>query len=248
MKTYPVASLSGSPYATPIPLTNGLISCWEFDETSGTTAYDSHGSNDLTHGGSVQVNQTGKIGKAININTDVSTRTSASAFAGLTYCTVSAWTYFTGNLTVDRFYTLYAKQHTFYASPYWQFGCWIRGGAYDYYGLSVGNSITNSVETSSVSSVISNAWVHLIMDWDTVSGTMHIYINNVNDTIAGNNLTGTMGTAATPLKIGDDNDLHANILPWVGYIDQIAVWNRILSSDERAELYNSGSGLAYTSW
>jgi len=43
-------------------LTDDLVSYYKLDETSGTTAVDSFGSNDGTVNGAT-VNQTGKIGK-----------------------------------------------------------------------------------------------------------------------------------------------------------------------------------------
>src|SRR6056297_3914362 len=48
-------------------LKNNLISVWEFDETSGTTAFDSNGSNDGTINGAT-INQTGKIDKAFDFD------------------------------------------------------------------------------------------------------------------------------------------------------------------------------------
>ena len=51
----------------PLPgttLKNGLISCWEFDEASGSSINDSFSSNTLTAGGTYTSNQTGKVGTA----------------------------------------------------------------------------------------------------------------------------------------------------------------------------------------
>lgn len=49
------------------------------------------------------------------------------------------------------------------------------------------------------------------------------------------------GNAAEPLRVGERAD-GAN--DFNGDLDEISVWNRVLSDSERDELYNSGSGLA----
>jgi hypothetical protein len=33
--------------------------------------------------------------------------------------------------------------------------------------------------------------------------------------------------------------------PMQGWVDEVGIWNRMLTADERAALYNSGNGIAY---
>ena len=50
-----------------IDTTTGLISCWEFDETTGTTAYDELGNNNAIINGAIII-QTGLMNKAIEFD------------------------------------------------------------------------------------------------------------------------------------------------------------------------------------
>ena len=47
-------------------LISGLIHAWKFEETTGTTAFDSIGSANITHVNGVLLNQTGKVDKCVS--------------------------------------------------------------------------------------------------------------------------------------------------------------------------------------
>lgn len=47
-------------------LLEGLIHAWKFEETGGTTAFDSMGASDFTHVNGVLVNQPGKVDKCVS--------------------------------------------------------------------------------------------------------------------------------------------------------------------------------------
>jgi len=51
------------------------------------------------------------------------------------------------------------------------------------------------------------------------------------------------GNGSVPFNIGSHDDGAGT--EWNGLIDEVAIWDRQLTSDERTELYNSGSGLTY---
>ena len=49
------------------------------------------------------------------------------------------------------------------------------------------------------------------------------------------------GDVTAPVQLGDDSNGDY----WDGRIGPVAFWKRVLSSDERALLWNQGNGLAY---
>lgn len=228
-------------------LKQGLISCWELNETSGTTAYDSHGSNHLTNVVAT-VNQTGKIGAAYSFDGSSSqlNLANAASLAGLPSITVSAW----GRLAVldagGNYRTLVCKLHSSWAVPYYQFHFRVR-----YYNAEffVGNN--SAFSGTSYNNIINqaNVWYHFVGTYDGSNGAIRVYINNVvgtPNTLSGG---GNIGSANTPMAIGDDTtDYVSTFRNWQGLIDQVGIWNRVLNTSEIAALYNSGSGLAYLNW
>ena len=94
-----------------------------------------------------------------------------------------------------------------------------------------------------------NQWVHIVAVYDGTLGSGKIYINGVDSTVATLNVSpASLGSATSSLTIGDDVNAVASFKVWNGSIDQVAIWNRVLSPTEITELYNSGNGLAYIDW
>ena len=78
-----------------------------------------------------------------------------------------------------------------------------------------------------------NAWVHLAATFD--GSTFRFYTNGVLGAIG----TGTLGPAhATPLEIGKSGTCGYT---FAGLIDEVAFFNRALSSNEIAAIYQAGS-------
>lgn len=77
------------------------------------------------------------------------------------------------------------------------------------------------------------AWVFVVGTWDSSSGTATININNGT----ANSVTGApvMVQRTSPFTLGQGNK-------WDGSVDELGVWNRVLTSGEQATLYNSAAG------
>jgi len=227
-------------------LKNGLISCWEFEETTGTTANDSHGSNNLVRVGAT-VNQPGKTGRAYSFDgNDYLYKNPASMFSALAGVSVSAWVYPTLSTSSDYYTIIVSKLHSSWVNPYYQFQLMVRHGSYKRYEFVVGQSAANKLTVTGNNSYAANTWAFLVGTYD--GQTVRIYMNGAlkyTDSFAS---PGPTGGATSNLYIGDDADLFANFREWQGKIDQVGIWNRALTSDEVSQLYNSGNGLAYTGW
>ncbi len=80
-----------------------------------------------------------------------------------------------------------------------------------------------------------DVWQHVVMTIDS-SGFVIWYVNGIPQ--GNGTLPYTTGTG--PVKIGD---YWGGGSPFDGTIDELGVWNRVLSQEEVEELYNSGEGL-----
>jgi len=103
------------------------------------------------------------------------------------------------------------------------------------------------VDAGSISSLL--GWYSVIVTYDGSStpGGCSIYINNVSQAII--TVTNTLSTSiksGSPMLIGKQPDL-ATAWNFNGNLDELAVWNKELSSDEASEIYNSGAPASLTS-
>jgi alkaline phosphatase D len=98
-----------------------------------------------------------------------------------------------------------------------------------------------------------DGWRHVLVTWDSQlpagPGELKVYIDNV---LVGTQIDDALATsramATDGLIIGADQLIGpADSVPgrfFDGLIDEVAIWNRVLTADERAALYNSGAGTA----
>lgn len=207
----------------------GLRSYWKFDETSGTTVYDSMGlyNGTITN---AQVNQAGKLGKAIAFdgNGDYINLTNVRGFSGANPVSQSMWVY-NKNSTSFQYITELGKRtlnkmiaviENYDANNLSRFST-------DYY---TANTWLNATWTS-------NQWTHLVYTYDGT--TVLIYQDGV-----------LIGSQAKTLNLVDEGFVvgthHGFGGSWFnGSLDEIALWNRTLTATEIALLYNDGDGCQY---
>jgi hypothetical protein len=77
-------------------------------------------------------------------------------------------------------------------------------------------------------------WYHLVGTYD--GSVIRFYINGINE--ASRNYSGLMPTSSSPLYIGGRSD---NARYFNGSVDEVAVYNRVLSSAEILDRYNRGA-------
>lgn len=209
-------------------LKTDLVSYWKLDEASGTR-YDSHGSNDLT--GSPTIGSvTGKINSAADFESANSESLSTTYTAALQPTS--------GPFTIACWIKIESAQ--VFAMIFSQ-----SGGGYELRLDSSGTQAQFSNDTSgSVQSTVTlstGTWYFLV-GWYDGAGVMNIQVNNgTPDTLSG-----------TPFHNRTDNphfgSRPSGTLFFDGLIDEAAIWTRVLTSDERTEIYNNGNGLSYDSW
>jgi hypothetical protein len=221
-------------------LLDGLISHWKLDEASGN-ALDAHGSNHLTDTNTVGT-AAGKIGNARAFN-----------LANNEYFTISdnAELSLTGDLTIAGWVrcddvSLSSDQHWL---SKWDFGTAQRsymlrhGGStkrFEFYVSSNGVSSTG-VAANNFGAPSNGVWCFVVAWHDATNDQIGICVNNGTPNTVSHS-TGIFDGNA-PFRIGTLGT--AGTYHWHGLLDEISIWSRVLTSDERTALYNSGNGLAY---
>jgi len=127
------------------------------------------------------------------------------------------------------------------APNYKGYAIYLFGGGKFYFYL--GNNVTsNCIRVITVNTFNDNVWHHVIVTYDGSSNSsgVTIYIDNTVQavTVNANNLTDT-ALSSEPLRIGryaNSSDYYA------GFLDEVVVYDRVLTSSEVAYRYNSGNG------
>ena len=217
-------------------LLTDLVSYWKLDEASGTR-YDSvlTSGNDLTDNNTVGSAE-GKQGNAASFvaanNETLTKAASAELSFGDVDFTIAAW--FNTGTKVDG--TIVSV---------WENGVGVN------YALQLDGSGTKVQmrtfdawpgDIALYDTVVNDSEWHLAIGWyDAAADTVNIQVDNttVVTTASSGAPPGTTLTFAIGGIVGTD------VLCWNGLIDEVGIWSRVLTADERAALYNSGDGVTY---
>ena len=225
MTIFGFLALFGTAWANE-PIIPGAISHWKFDEGSGSTAYDSAGSNDGTLVNS-PVWTSGKINDALSFDgVDDFVATANNIFTNAQLAsgaTLSAW--FKTDSTAysyiadDEGYLALGINH--FAHPNKLLGT-ADGGKHIYY---------------SSSDVNDNLWHHAAIAWNGTN-TAILYLDGVGVS-SGASGPPTPDSKDKPFTIG----VHSSISAYFdGTIDDVRIYNRALSAEEIQQLYQNGFG------
>lgn len=216
------------------PLLSNLVAYWKLDEASGTR-YDSIGSNHLTDYNTVAT-ATGRIGTAIsyavgNTNKYLGIADNDALSMGDIDFTVAGWFKVTdangqGQLANKWDWNIPSREYLvdFHPSTFCRF----------------------YVATTAQSQVgVTDSFYPSIGDWtficgwhDATADTVNIQVNA--RTVVSTAHSGGVNNGSAAFAIGPYSVL-ANYATGCD-IDEVGIWKRVLTSDERAELYNSGAG------
>ncbi len=227
-------ALTGTAHAS---LTDDLVSYYGFEESSGNLI-DLHGSNDGSNS-NVTYRQTGKIDYAYSYNGSTS-KTVLTGYKGITGTNARSFSmWFKTNDSGDNYLLSYGASSTTTDGTGWQITLedgvvWQR--TYDGRVASWGSGYAD------------NSWHHLVMTFPSggdlsdvlvyVNGSAvsRASINNDGAINTGNNLDVHFGFQA--IDAVETNRLN-------GYLDELGIWETVLSAEDVNALYNSGNGLAY---
>ena len=215
---------------------SGLLGYWRLDETSGTSAADSKGSNTGTWNGSAELSSmVGRIGSGFvfdGVDDFINVGTSATLKPSLPI-TISAWVN-TNSGAYERVIFRSDYQDDLYTG-YWM-SVTATGAVTINYG-SNGAPASGNRRTKTGATVLNpNQWYHVV---GVIRGAtdMSIYLNGVDDNGSYGGSGGALAYGSGPSVIGKhDNSNVGPPLYFTGTLDDVRVYNRALSLAEVQQL------------
>lgn len=221
-------------------LSTGVTHAYTLDETATGPVLrsDAVGSNSLSgNAASVTDGAFGEVAAFVAASSHSLTSTGSSFDPGHTDFTVAGWVYFGDDGSNDFFATAGTISGNLLDKVYSLFrnstGLGITGNRI---GALMGNGATQVFFGTAAGYAI--GWHHVVLSNDTVGNTLYLY---VDDGAAASTTTGESYPAA-----GNDLQFGAG----VGFFADCrlkgwGIWSRVLTAQERTDLYNSGNGLFY---
>jgi hypothetical protein len=223
--------------ASAAPATNGLAAYWDFDEGKGDTLHDKSGNGN--HGVITKATWApGVSGSALSFTGD-----------GYVDCGHGPSLNVTGAITLAAWINLGEK-----VLPSVSFGfrdIINKPGAYQLgvvkeWGLTFsalnGGRIYRGHDADSEFAV--NRWYHVAVSYNTVYNERRIYIDGVEQPAGNVARVFGIDSSANNLRIGNQapGKSWGNSNHWRGKIDEVRIYNRVLSPTEVVELYQIGAG------
>lgn len=223
-----------------------LSAYWSFNETSGTNIYDSVNHFNGTTSGS-PIFQAGLLANAINLSGSGTNQYinfgdgSQIINPGTNTTSISMWIRPTA-FSADGYMFLAelteppsTDKFIFYFNGATTIGCGFRGtGTFAQYTLSASDYF--------------NRWTHLVCTYNggakNSATSYSLYVNGTLYTTGKTTISVGGNTTHTHNYIGVDND--GSSADFIGKIDEVAVWKRLINSSDVTALYNGGLGYGYT--
>ena len=221
--------------------TAGLVALWKFDEGSGATTTDSIGGAT----GTLLNNPTwtsGKFSKALNFNgTNTYVKAQAPGISNLNTVTASAWIYARSDGNNSAKVRRLVSKSTFNATTGAQVRFALQLGANGTLQFNAGYVGRAGVWSSASNAVSLNQWhqVTATYTFGNANASPALYVDGVAQQVSVVTAP-IIGSTPTPddqmIYIGDRGD---NTRVWDGLIDQLRIYNRILSGSEIQSVYQS---------
>lgn len=242
----------------PAGLTTGLVSWWELDEVSGVR-YDSHGSNDLTDNNTV--GSATAVAGAMNGNAAsfVSANNEYLNSSAISLDLSSGWTVSLWVKPLERSAGDWNPTFFFEKNHAWNavtgpiqismvtFGDDVYFLASSGDGTGVANAHSYSLSPKVWASEVEGKWLNLYAQYDPLgSPQVRMYLNYSVEATGHSWLT----MAGPPYNaVAQPINVNYTVQGGTGQkscvIDEVALWDRVLTEDERAELYALGAGKYY---
>ncbi len=233
-------------------LTSGLVSVWEFDETSGTTAYDSHGNNDLLIHGGASINQSGVIGTSFTFDgINDYLQTASNDLCPVENHSISAWIKRNGDGTslsssiMAKYWSLVGYRCYWFALISRDYDSYPNALYFNYWDSS---NLETPVYYSPETDIWTGHWRHVVVTRSGADIKLYVDGNLVVSATGGN---GMMQEQTQTVKNCIGAVSKSNTIPdkFANFtFDQVGVWNKALTATEISLLYNSGNGLPYSEW
>lgn len=224
-------------------LPTSLVSYYELEESSGTRV-DSHGANNLTDNNTV-TSAAGKQGTAavfVTANTEFLSNT-ALDISGTTDKSLAFWVKIGTAPSSGTTYALFSDYQNVGNNRAWGMMYRNNGGTLQFYTITSDDG--SSTLTGTINQTLTaGTWYHLAFLYDKSAGSIQVYVNGSSiGSITGQKVSIKNGT--DPFRIGALGDGGGTAWHFDGSIDEFGLWDKLLSSTEVSDLYNSGTGIPY---
>lgn len=218
-------------------LSDNLVAYWSLSDVN-----DAHGSNHLTNNNAVTF-VTGKVGNAVDLENGsdqyLSIASNSDLQCGDIDFTIAAWVNIE-SISGNAHGIVSKSTGTSAAAIEYV----LRHGASHASGFSfvVSNgSLQGSVAATNFGTTTTGTWYFVVAWHDAAANTLNICVND--GTPNSNSFSSGCVAGSAPFEIG--RWAASTARDWDGLIDEVGFWKRVLTSDERTELYNGGSGRDY---
>jgi hypothetical protein len=210
-------------------LQKGLVGHWTLDAgaTSNGTAYDSSANdNHGTLNGGVTTGVSGQVGEAYTLNgTDGEVQASGLVDSGES---ISCVGWFKKNVSLGTSGTGDRMTLIKQISPDWHPGIWYNGGQIRAHAQNGTDGIYEDVGW-----VQDQNWHQIGSVYDSASDTINVVLDG--EIRSGSRSTFSSSSGISDIYLGSEND---STYQFSGEIDDVRVYNRVLSADEINRLYN----------
>lgn len=230
-------------------LLTGLVSYWKLDEASGVH-YDAVGDNDLTPVGTVTA-ETGKISNGAQMLVADTSYLTCAAPTGMpadnSSFTIAFWSkMFSVPPAVPRTYLqVVAYEYAInVGGEYYSYGVELKAAPNFEMAWAVFNGFDEKITHAAFTPPPPETWLFFVAWHDADQDQIGIECNNSGDLNLEAYSDGYLAPEpSVPFAIGARQ--RTNSMYYDGILDEIGIWNRVLTADERAALYNDGDGVTY---
>jgi hypothetical protein len=203
-------------------LRTGFIAGWQLDESSGNTANDITGYFPGTNT-NVTVNATGKFGKAFQYAGTGYTNMGTTSPLRFQTHTISFWIN-----TSSTSQSGLVSNWVWYSGQYYGYDIIMLANGTLEYRLKFNDGTGLTLTSSAINN---NTWHNIIATFNGT--TAYLYVDNVQADTDGAAAKTIQYHANCAFHLGDDNE---GDYPFTGYLDAVYIWNRVITSGERATI------------
>lgn len=213
---------------------NGCEGQWKLDESSGS-GVDSRGSNTLAQTGTVGA-ATGKIDGARDFSSSnyLSIASNASLSTGDISFSLACWAKFD---SFGALRPLMCKWSAFGQNEYEL--AYSVGLGKMFFGVSSGGSDENYIAADTYGTPSTGTWMFVIAWHDADADTINIQIDD--GTVDSTSYSSGVVAGTSAFQIGAKDTGGGSPKYMDGLIDQARLWKRVLTADERTQLYEEGA-------
>lgn len=224
-------------------LKTGLISFWEFENTSWTDAVTATG-NDLT-GSGTPTTTPAVVGNGVHLVAASSQflfhASNSSLQVGGQDWSISAWVNLNSFLALNE---IISKKGAFGNREYALITDFDTSNKFVATVLTNSGGTLNSLVASTFGTISTGTKYFVVMTYNNATNTLAISVNGgAFDTMVVS--LPPIASSTAQFRIGTNDDSSGNGFTDANYVDQVGFWKKVLTGTEVTQLYNGGNGLSY---